>query len=361
MTHPHPDEIELSIFGPGYGECQVIHVGSGNWAIIDSCLDDNGKPAAISYLESLGVDIDSQVSAVVATHWHDDHIKGLSSILDRTSSARFALSAALREAEFLAFLSVFDNQPVRKLDRGATEMLKCLKIARRKSLKTKAILEDTIIVDWDKGELAHGYPIMLRALSPPIRQYQEFLARINGTAASLNGTAKKRLMEPGRNDLSIATYLEVGETSALLGADLEEKTSPEHAWSTVLDLRRCRNPKSFIFKVPHHGSSGAHNVQVWSELLHEPISVTTPWKLGGKVLPTTEDRARLVGLSAHAYLTSEVPIPAKKRYERDALKQIKFSGTEFSSAVFRCGHVQLRWRPTDARPSVQLANGALRL
>ena len=51
---PKPNEIEVTVFGPGYGECIVIHIGSGKWAIIDSCLDDAFEPASLSYLRSLG-------------------------------------------------------------------------------------------------------------------------------------------------------------------------------------------------------------------------------------------------------------------------------------------------------------------
>ncbi len=55
MKPPNPDEIEITVFGPGYGECIVIHAGSGKWFIVDSCLDMTGLPASIVHLNSLGV------------------------------------------------------------------------------------------------------------------------------------------------------------------------------------------------------------------------------------------------------------------------------------------------------------------
>ena len=54
---PEPNQLELSLFGPGRGECAVIHLGWGDWACIDSCIDRATKrPAALSYLERIGVD-----------------------------------------------------------------------------------------------------------------------------------------------------------------------------------------------------------------------------------------------------------------------------------------------------------------
>jgi len=88
---PKADEIEVTIFGTGYVECIVIHVGSGKWVIIDSCLDDANKPASLSYLQSLGVSVETNVIAVSASHWHDDHIKGLAKtiILKRVKPQSF--------------------------------------------------------------------------------------------------------------------------------------------------------------------------------------------------------------------------------------------------------------------------------
>ena len=54
---PELDVIEVSLFGPGYGECVVLHLGAGEWVIVDSCLDHRtGQPATLVYLSSLGID-----------------------------------------------------------------------------------------------------------------------------------------------------------------------------------------------------------------------------------------------------------------------------------------------------------------
>jgi glyoxylase-like metal-dependent hydrolase (beta-lactamase superfamily II) len=77
---PAHDQFEVSIIGPGRGECVILHLGNNDWCVVDSCLDRNSsQPAAVEYLQSLGGDALGGVRLVIATHWHDDHIRGLAS------------------------------------------------------------------------------------------------------------------------------------------------------------------------------------------------------------------------------------------------------------------------------------------
>lgn len=99
---PRNNELELSLFGPGVGESAVIHLGNGRWMIVDSCRSGKeGCPAALEYLERIGVNIEHDVRLIVATHWHDDHIRGLATLVKRATNAEFICSAALRCEEFL--------------------------------------------------------------------------------------------------------------------------------------------------------------------------------------------------------------------------------------------------------------------
>ena len=47
---PCHDELEVSIFGPGIGESVVVHLGYGDWIVVDSCLNPRTRlPAALEY------------------------------------------------------------------------------------------------------------------------------------------------------------------------------------------------------------------------------------------------------------------------------------------------------------------------
>ena len=50
---PSRDEIEVSVFSRGYGECIVVHAGDGFWIGFDSLLNPRGKPAALDYFQEI--------------------------------------------------------------------------------------------------------------------------------------------------------------------------------------------------------------------------------------------------------------------------------------------------------------------
>ena len=84
---PGKNEFEITLFGPGYGESVVLHVGNGAWIVVDSCIDKENTPVAIHYLNRLGVDPAEAVTLVVATHWHDDHIRGMARLVAACTNA----------------------------------------------------------------------------------------------------------------------------------------------------------------------------------------------------------------------------------------------------------------------------------
>ena len=45
-ARPRRDEVEVTLFGPGYGESVVVHAGVDDWLVVDSCLDADGETAA---------------------------------------------------------------------------------------------------------------------------------------------------------------------------------------------------------------------------------------------------------------------------------------------------------------------------
>src|SRR4051812_1212421 len=98
---PEPDELEVSLFGPGVGECVVVHIGAGEWLVVDSCIDPSTrKPVALDYLTAMNVDVSRMVKLVVVTHWHDDHMRGVSALFSRAESAKFVCSSVLQVEEF---------------------------------------------------------------------------------------------------------------------------------------------------------------------------------------------------------------------------------------------------------------------
>jgi beta-lactamase superfamily II metal-dependent hydrolase len=102
---PKANELEISLFGPGIGECAVVHLCDDEWMIVDSCRSiQSGNSVALDYLSSLGVDISTRVKHVVISHWHDDHIDGMAGIVREAVAAKVTCSGALHCSDFLALL-----------------------------------------------------------------------------------------------------------------------------------------------------------------------------------------------------------------------------------------------------------------
>ena len=132
---PRPEEIEVSLFGPGYGESVLLHVGSNNWIIVDSCIDRISKaPLPLAYLSEIGVDPAKNVKLLIATHWHDDHIRGLSLILKECASTEFVCSAAMGSREFETLVSAYRRRSM-MVSTGVKEFLEILNILEERGNK----------------------------------------------------------------------------------------------------------------------------------------------------------------------------------------------------------------------------------
>ena len=351
---PRPDEIEVSVFGPGYGECIVIHLGSGKWAIIDSCLNGAKEPASLAYLREIEVSVETDVVSVSASHWHDDHVKGLAKTIEACKNAQLSFGAALDKDEFLAYLELIEKSQAIKLAMGGKELKKCLDNLKNSGRQPKKLLEDTLIFDFPEDDFDHRQRVELRALSPSNKQYDNYLQYITSLINGGNWTAKGKIVAPTRNDLSVAMLLTVGKHGVLLGADLEQLRDPLLGWNAVVGNRRGKKPLSHIFKIPHHGSSNAHNVEVWNEMIAtESCSVVTPMKKGKTRLPNASDKRRLKQRADKLFITSSRHAPLNKRYRKNK-KRLQETNINPKSALYLGGRVTMRWPAKSDSPVVEV-------
>jgi len=125
---PSHDEIEISLFGPGYGECSVIHYGNGQWIVVDSCLEKDGRtPVSVAYLEKIGIDFSTAVTHFVITHPDNDHIGGAAEAYSRFSSAYLVCSPAMTTSEMCSYATAYSQVDPTPLTRATTEYYNILK------------------------------------------------------------------------------------------------------------------------------------------------------------------------------------------------------------------------------------------
>ena len=125
---PADDEIEVTLFGPGYGEAIAIHLGEKAWLLVDSCIDPNSNaPASGTYLDRIGID-PGLVRAIIASHWHDDHVRGISRLTESYPDAEFMISAVFNDNDASAFLAAYSGASSAGLARGAKELFSAMKL-----------------------------------------------------------------------------------------------------------------------------------------------------------------------------------------------------------------------------------------
>jgi hypothetical protein len=196
---PAEDQVEFTLIGPGYGESIVIHCGANQWIIVDSCWsNDSPEPEAISYLKELGVDPATSVRAVIATHWHDDHIRGMARLIDVCFNARFFCSGAVCSREFFSLMQIFNAQPMSSSTTGLSEIFKTFKILQERGTVVGRALENKILLR--DALLDPPVEISVSALSPSDFEFNGFLGAIIAAFPGA-GEPKRRYLEPRLNIL----------------------------------------------------------------------------------------------------------------------------------------------------------------
>lgn len=360
---PRVNELELSLFGPGYGECAVLHLGSNEWMIVDSCLNESQSlPVAIEYLHLLDIDIDSDVKFIVASHWHDDHLKGLSELVRRARSAKFVCSDALKCDEFYSLIHCWDATIAIEGASGTGEFSRVLDILKerngRHSPDTFA-QERTLVFRRDDPS------IEVLALSPSAETISRAKSRFAELRPQIGTPTRRALPAVSPNDTSVVLSIATPTISFLLGSDLPVVGSNLTGWRAVCGLSSPSPSLAAVYKVAHHGSKDADSDEIWSALLlTDPHSLIAPWVKGGRILPTENDLKRIRTRSKNVFSTVWPPDPKQKSGRPTAVDAIMKRGTRSRIVTTkRPGHIRVRV-PIDGRPnqiSVQLFDGAKQL
>jgi hypothetical protein len=340
-------------------------MGDGVWIIIDSCIDrGSGRPVALEYLKSLHVDVASQVKLVVATHWHDDHIRGLAEILREAESASFVNSAAYVFCDLVRMVKLGSNTaPVSNATTEYAGILQLLELRRKKGETRasvgpiQAVANRNLLTLNGAGRSVDAEVI---ALSPGDGVLH--LAHAELTHALWSVRNQRRPPQQGPNQLCVVLWLRVGELNALLGADLEHLPRTTEGWRAIIGSAGRPKGRAVFFKVPHHGSSNADCPECWTEMLSEyPIAVLTPHS--PSKLPRPGDITRLCGQASQVFLTAGPTQYRTPRRDNAVEKTLREMGAKPRALAGHMGHVCLRADAVDAtqRPFVELHNGARQL
>jgi hypothetical protein len=338
---PQDDEIEVSTFGPGIGESIVVHLGFGEWVVVDSCRDYVTRTAAaLNYFRQIGVDPATSVRSIVASHWDSDHIRALGDLVEACPEAGFWCTAAVGSEEFDTLLDIVDS---RGDDLGLRLRELARVIGRRRDRLGEGhgtpslAMESTMILERPPWE---GVPRRaIHALSPSPRAM--LMTTANARYAISDGQQLAgRVQRLSRNDTSVALLVAFGDDGALLGGDLEFSADTTRGWRPAVRRLRELGVTASLVKIPHHGSANAHDEEMWGlGLCSNPGAAVTPFFSGSTPLPRPGDRARIRQMTSQGYLTTDRPVPAQ------GVTLLPFAlppGGSLNSIEGKVGHI--RWR-----------------
>lgn len=343
------------MFGPGFGECILLHLGDGNWAVIDSCLDATSKqPAALQYLTGLGANPATSIQLVVATHWHDDHMDGISTVFQTATNSIFACTGAVMQADFKEVLAAWIGTRFLPGGSGVDELRSIMAELKKRSTNAHCVVPKLASVGkelWPTPSKPNPWGMSIKCLSPSDAAVLATISRLKGVAPS-KSKVRRRLPRLLENDTSVVLSVEVAGHRILLGGDLHVRADRSLGWFAIVDDHAGSDARHHAFKVPHHGSSTGDHDEVWSKMtVDQTCAVTTPFVGGSVRLPRVEDCQRILSKTQNAYLSAP-PLPGKFR---DANKAVERTVQEATRSVHfvpgKYGHVRLR-KNLDEAPAV---------
>ena len=309
----------------------VLHIGSGMWLVVDSCINHHGEPQALEYLEGIGIDPAESVELVVATHWHDDHIRGMSRVVEVCRKARFCCASALCRKEFLAAVHALEGRHFSGGGSGVREIHGVFSLLESGNSPPVFALGSRRLYARDKCEIW--------SLSPRDAEYVRFLKSVGNLFPSA-GQTKIRIPDVSPNDVAIVLWIRIEGIVVLLGSDLEKS-----GWVAILKDETRPTDKASVFKVAHHGSAGAHVQGVWRHMLgRDPFAVLTPWRRGGRALPTKQDARRILEETHNAFITAGIDEKPRIRKARDPVvtRTLRGSNIRLRENLPGSGAVRLR-------------------
>lgn len=360
LTPPPSGVLEVSVFGRGFGEAIAIHIGDGRWVLIDSLNEDSEQPVTLRYLRELAVSTDA-VELIIASHWHDDHAKGLAEIYKACSRALMVHATAMTKNEMNAYRGEAAHHDNGGFSSGLRELNAIANIQQSEGRREfiPAILNKHLL-RVEGISLSHGHAIDIEALSPSNADVTAFLHQISERLAKPN--EDRWSMPFDENDISVALWMSVGPHRLLLGADLTAHSHPDRGWNAVLNSPAPLKGRANIFKLPHHGASNGHHNGVWSSLLDpQPYAVMTTWNRSRK-LPRPDDVYRILEFTPNAFITSALrrrPRPRPKMVEN----KVRERGARIHGNPTRAGQIRLRLdlSHVQAEWKVDLFDGAIPL
>lgn len=312
LTHPNENEVEICVFGPGYGESIIIHVPIFGWGVIDSCTAKiKRQRITLPYQYLLELYSEKEyppLAFVVLTHPHQDHYNGLDKIINEYPGGVHRVCRydgdSIRELKnYIAKQKVAINDPLP----GLPKVLNSFDEAEKKGAQFRRLGELSILFEAKDIEI-QGFgvtDIRMLTLGPTALNQEQYI-RLLFDSYPVKGELVRPLKDEAHNLISIALFLEIGELRFVFGGDVETDPQGRLGWEGITKNIDRPNLSCSYIKVPHHGSRTGYSQTAWGEHSRDerPISTITPFVNGRHKLPEDEMIGKIKGESSVVGVTN---------------------------------------------------------
>jgi hypothetical protein len=308
----------------------------------------------------MGVNPSESVKLIVCTHWHDDHILGISEILKACESADLCFARVNDKKKFLRLVGL-DYSKVGNIGSlsSTKEFNECVEILESRKKGIKGAGPDRLLYS---TSLKSSVVCEVFSLSPSDQAISNFDFEISELITEF-GEPRKKIVIDSPNDKSVVLFLRLDKHKALLGADLEITDLSNTGWFDIINNSEIiRKEKASYFKIPHHGSENGYHDRIWLELLEsDPNANLSPWnKASG--LPSAEMIKKFQEHSSKLYITSPKLAASKaKKRDRDIEKIIEKFRYKLNEIKFTKGVIRNRIRPDDLVWETQTFESAFKI
>lgn len=353
---PPAATFEISLFGTGFGESVCVHLGEGEWMIVDSCVHD-AEPIALKYLRSIGVDCSVAVKLIALSHWDADHIKGAAELYSVCEYAQLAYSQALTTAEFAQLIEGY-AEPLLTSDANSNQLGEFRKIINVRRQRKQAGGPAPIAVSDGKILYRRGN-VFVQALAPSARTIEHSIESLAAWLHSSPLDVARRPVAQRRNDFTLVLWVGAGSRCALLGGDLEIAADPDMGWQAAANSPFLHvTDRAGFFKVAHHGSPNGDHPHIWANLVDSdnPICALTAFNRGVTKRPAPADVMRLLGRTNLLYATTA---PSARPAPRDRVVDKTMDERTRMRRVVQAvpGQVRIRW-PHGGAPFIEVGGNA---
>jgi len=372
---PSEDEVEITTLGKraDSGESIVIHLGHDKWCIVDSCETDNGEVLPLLFSQERGVNFDNVVF-VVCSHWHTDHIRGLSKIVGACKNAKFIMSKAGKKEDFLRYV-VYKTATSRKGSKYS-ELKDCLSCIALREKERKSTFKAYAFMD---KVLHDDNNVSICSLSPSdaiLDAFDQVLLDNDKDGSEISDNSIDE------NLYSIALIVKGNFPPILVGGDLQIAFKRKSTDFTECDVEYCVKHKDYgwcnvvknsstmkdnigYIKIPHHSSITSFCAKMWNERMGEKVIGVSTMFINNKgvFLPQKKMLEIYFDKCAELYVTFDKPYSYRDRKGGRAKIDDVLSPQNGKIVVLpeKIGAVSSRWNSTEKKWKTSLFGSATRV